>query len=176
MTGVLTPKLTTVQRQGIQKLWFAGWNSANRRAREAYEERLAELDRREKGTRSWHARQKARESGVLPEMCRKDRHKLADVGVSWEKRGYWKCKGCINDRNTDKRRAKGVMPRPWRFSPEQCAALRQQYDAGARLADLALQENASVTGVTKAIRRAGGELRRPIDTKRLRRELGEKSA
>lgn len=173
---MLTPTLSHLQNRNLQLVWFASWNGANRRAREAYDLRVHELDLKEGAVRRWHDRQKAREMGVLPEECRQGLHKLAEVGVSWEKRGYWKCRGCINEKSTAKRRAKGIQAKPPRFSPEQAADLRRRYDAGATLSELAVQEGASVNGVQTAIRKAGGTFRRPIDTKRLRRQLGVDNA
>lgn len=175
-TDALRPALSGLQRRTAQRIWFTSWNAANLRSREAYYGRIAELAEKERAQREWQASQADRARGVLPEMCRPGKHKLAEVGAYIAKTGYWTCRGCRNERSTAKRRAKGIMPHARRFAPDKCTELRQQYEAGARLKDLARQEGASNGGIQLAIERAGGTIRRAADTRRLRRELGVKSA
>lgn len=173
MTDTLRPALSGLQLRTAQQIWFSSWNEAVRRARAAYEIRLEEIAEKDRAARLWHERQYLREARVVPELCRAGTHKTAEVGVYWDKKGWWRCRGCTNDRSTQVRRAKGILPRR-RFNDQQGADLRTRYEAGARLEDLT-PADASMTAVRNAIRWAGGTIRTAQETKRLR-QAGEQNA
>lgn len=73
---------------------------------------------------------------------------------------------CINHYAEQKRRARGIPTRKEfyraarKFSPEQESAIRQAYEQGKTLRELAAQHDSNTATIADCVRRAGGTLRK----------------
>ena len=168
---MLTPTLTHLQLRTAQRIWFASWNAANLAARQAYEDRLQAIAERDRIADDEHERKRLRAARITPDTCHRNKHKLAAVGVTWDVRGYWRCRGCVNERNTAARRRRGISPQI-KFTPEQDAILRRSYEAGQTVKHLAETENRSHCAIRSAILRAGSKIRTQAEVVELRKRTG----
>lgn len=151
---VRAPKL---RNQAVMRMWFDTWNEDNRRAREAYDDRMAHLEA-----------QVIVAPDPYPRMCSRKRHVLS--GPEDVRDG--RCRGCRNARDRERRR--GVPGRrggPRKLTAEQEAQIAALYlQDKMSLTSLGQQFGVSHVGIRKILLRNAVPLRTPSESALLKRK------
>ena len=157
----------------VMQMWFDAWNADNERAREAYDEVIADLEAKAAVVA---------DGKTFPRMCGSGEHPLQSLADVFGE--HDRCRRCRNRRDRERRRgvlmARGRVPAWRKITDAQAAEIIQLYTVDlVDLRRIGLQFGLSHVAVRKILLRTGTTLRTPSESARLRwknKEPGELTA